>query len=447
MSAVKIFVVEDDVWYSQMLVHHLSLNPDNEVTAFLTGKECINNLYKKPHIITLDYSLPDMKGEIILEKIKQTNPDTQVVIVSAQEDVKTALQLLKKGAYDYIVKDEDTRERIWNSIIKITETFNLKKEIEHLQSQIQKKYDFTTTIIGNSEVIKQVFLLIEKAIKTNITVSVTGETGTGKELIAKAIHYNSDRKKKPFIAVNIAAIPQGLIESELFGHEKGAFTGASTRKIGKFEEANGGTLFLDEIGEMDLNMQSKLLRVLQERELTRVGGNQLVKLDIRIIVATHKILIDEVRKGNFRDDLYYRLLGLPIDLPALRYRGSDIVILAKHFLDAFCKENTLKPLTLSKGAIEKLSNYTYPGNVRELKAIVELSAVMANGREIQTTDITFNKAVSTSDFLVDEITLEQYVQKIIRNYLKRYNNNVVQVAQKLNIGKSTIYRMLQNNEL
>jgi DNA-binding NtrC family response regulator len=446
MSSVKIFVVEDDIWYSQMLTHHLSLNPDNEVSCFLTGKACLDNLYKKPHIITLDYSLPDTKGELILEKIKQISPDTQVIIVSGQEDVKIALQLLKKGAYDYIVKDEDTKERLWNTIIKISETLNLKKEIEQLQCEVVKKYDFSA-IRGNSEAIKQVFSLMEKAIKTNIIVSVTGETGTGKELIAKAIHYNSERRNKPFIAVNVTAIPNNLIESELFGYEKGAFTGANSRKTGKFEDANGGTLFLDEIGEMDLNMQSKLLRVLQERELTRVGGNQIVKLDIRLIVATHKVLIDEVKKGNFRDDLYYRLLGLPIDLPPLRYRDSDALLLAKHFVDTFCKENNIPPLTLSKGALEKLNRYNYPGNIRELKAIVELAAVMANGEEIEPDDITFNKAVSTSDFLVDEITLEQYNQKIIRNYLKRYNNNVVQVAQKLNIGKSTIYRMLQNNEL
>ncbi len=277
-------------------------------------------------------------------------------------------------------------------------------------------------------------------------VSITGETGTGKEVVAKAIHYNSERKKKPFVAVNMAAIPRELIESELFGHEKGSFTGALTRKIGKFEEANKGTLFLDEIAELDLSLQSKILRVLQERELIRVGGNEKVPLDVRLIVATHKNLLDEVKKGHFREDLFYRIMGLPVDLPPLRERGNDILLLAKFFLDEFCKSNKLGNIGISPEAKEKLMKYSFPGNVRELKAIIDLSAVMGDGQNINADDIFF--ASASGDLLsASEKTMKEYTADIIKHFLKKYDNNVVKVADKLDIGKSTIYKMIQNNEL
>ena len=288
---------------------------------------------------------------------------------------------------------------------------------------------------------------MEKAAKTTINVSITGETGTGKELVAKAIHMNSDRQKKPFVAINMAAIPTELVESELFGHEKGAFTGATGRKIGKFEEANGGTLFLDEIGELDLSVQSKLLRVLQERYLQRVGGSDKVNLDVRIIVATHKDLAEEVKKGNFREDLYYRIIGLPITLPPLRERGNDILFLSKCFLDQFCSENKMGGVTLNKEAKQKLSSYAYPGNVRELKTIIELAAVMCDGGEIKPDDITFLPATKNAELLSEEKTLKEYTQQIVRFYLDKYDENIALVAQKLDIGKSTIYKMLQQEEI
>lgn len=447
MDPFKIFIVEDDLMYGELLTFNLSLNPDYEVELFRTGQECINNLYKGPSAISLDYTLPDMTGFEVLEKIKKYNPEIPVVIVSGQEDVSTAVGLLKKGAYDYIVKDEDTKDRLWNCMKNIRENLSLKKEISELKEEIGKKYEFTSVIKGNSNAIQKAFKLMEKATKTNITVSISGETGTGKELVAKAIHYNSDRAKKPFVAVNVTAIPKELIESELFGHEKGAFTGAASRRIGKFEEANKGTIFLDEIAEMDLSLQSKLLRVLQEKEVTRVGGNQVVKLDVRVIVATHKNLSEEVRKGNFREDLYYRLLGLPIELPPLRERGNDILILAKHFVDEFCKENKMEKLNFTQAAQEKLLKYHFPGNVRELKAIVELAAVMTNSNTIDADDITFSSTHTMSDFLLEETTLRGYIQKIIKHYLEKYDNNIVLVAQKLDIGKSTIYRMIKNGEI
>ncbi|GAB3813915.1 hypothetical protein GCM10028895_06470 [Pontibacter rugosus] len=291
----KIFILDDDVWYSELLEYNLSLNPDYELKKFHSAKDCLSNMYQRPNVVTLDYSLPDKNGAEVLKKIKELNPDTQVVVISGQEDVATAVDLLKKGAYDYIVKDEDTPERLWNTINKIRENVSLREEIDRWE-EIGQKYDFSNFIIGSSDAMKKVFTMMDKAAKTNITVSVTGETGTGKELVAKAVHYNSPKKKLPYVAVNVAAIPKELIESELFGHEKGAFTGAVARRLGKFEEANKGTIFLDEIGELDISLQAKLLRVLQEKEITRVGGNSIVPVDVRIIVATHKNLAEEVKK-------------------------------------------------------------------------------------------------------------------------------------------------------
>ena len=447
MEAFRIFIVEDDVFYGEMLKHHLSLNPDNEVHLFKTGNDCLKNLFKAPSLISLDYSLPDMSGLDVMKQIRKDNMDVPIIIVSGQEDISTAVTLLREGAYDYFVKDPDVKDRLWNVIKKIRENLQLRHEISYLKEEIGKKYEFRNVIKGNSPAIKQIFNLTEKAIKTNITVSITGETGTGKELVAKAIHYNSTRAKKPFVAVNVSAIPGELIESEMFGHEKGSFTGAATRKIGKFELAQGGTIFLDEIGEMDQNMQSKLLRVLQERELTRVGGNDTIKIDVRLIVATNRNLAEEVHKGNFREDLYYRLLGLPIEIPPLRYRGNDILLLAKYFVDEFCAENKMQRFSITEGAQNKLMRYSFPGNVRELKAIMELATVLSDTDQIEESHISFNSTDLSGNFLFEENTLEEYNRKIIRFYLRKYNDNVLQVAQKLDIGKSTIYRMLKENQI
>ena len=448
MNDFTIFIIEDDKWYGELLEYHLANNPEYIVKRFTNGRDALANMYLKPCVVTLDYSLPDLSGEAVLKKIKQGYPETDVVMISGQEDVATAVNLLKEGAYDYIVKDDEARNRLWNIIIKIREHQAMRGEIEQLREEIGRKYDFENTIIGKSPAITKIYQLIGKACKTNITASISGETGTGKELVAKAIHYNSPRKKKNFIAVNMAAIPKELIESELFGHEKGAFTGAIASKNGSFEEANGGTLFLDEIGEMDMSLQAKILRAIQEREVVRIGGNKPIKLDVRILVATHKNLADEVRKGNFREDLYYRLLGLPIHIPPLRERGNDVLILAKHFADEFCKENKLPKLPLGQEAKQKLLKYPFPGNVRELKAIIELALVMADGSQIEPDDITFSALNEVPEVMMDEeMTLDDYNQKIIQSYLKKYDNNIVKVASKLGIGKSTLYRMRKNDEI
>lgn len=443
---VTIFIVEDDDWFSEFLSYIMQMNPDHTVKTFKKGKDVIKALGEKPDIITLDYKLPDTDGGTLLKKVKETLPDTECIIISEQDKIDTALELLKQGAYDYFVKSKDIRDRLLNTVEKIKQQSQLKQKISVLEEEVHRKYKFENRLIGNSDEFRKIFSLIEKAIQSNITVSVTGETGTGKEEIAKAIHYNSLRKSGNFVAVNMAAIPKELAESELFGHEKGSFTGAMNTRIGKFEESNGGTLFLDEIGEMELHLQAKLLRVLQEREVVRVGSNKPIKFDSRIIVATNKNLQEEVKKNNFREDLFFRLFGLQIKIPPLRERGNDVIILANYFIKLFCKENGLEIKSLSSSAKQKLLAYNYPGNVRELKSVVELAAVMTAGKEITSDDLVFANNDFTSEILSEELTLEQYENKIIHHFLNKYNNNALLVADKLGIGKSTIYRFLNKEK-
>jgi DNA-binding NtrC family response regulator len=446
-KSISVYIVEDDIFYSSVLNHFLSLNPDYRIKQFSTAAEFLKCIHEKPDVVTLDYSLPDGTGDQILTQLKELSPDTKVIMISAQQDVKVAIDLFKKGAHDYIVKDVETQDRLWMAIQNLRETIELKKELTVLQQEVSKKYTFQKAIIGTSPAIKQIFSLMEKAVQTNITVSITGETGTGKELIAKSIHYNSSRKNKPFVPVNVAAIPADLMESELFGHEKGSFTGAVAQRLGKFEEANKGTIFLDEIGEMDISLQAKLLRVLQEKEVTKVGSNQILPIDVRIICATNRNLLAEVKKGRFREDLYYRLLGLPIHLPALRDRENDILLIARYFVDQFCDENNLSKKNISLEAKKKILKHPFPGNIRELKSIVELACVLADDSEILAEHIqTLNKEESYHS-LHEPVTMRQFTIQFLQQNLEKYNYDVLKVAEKLDIGKSTLYRMIKNNEL
>ncbi|MFT5765356.1 MAG: DNA-binding NtrC family response regulator [Saprospiraceae bacterium] len=447
ISPTKIFIVEDDPIYTRLVKYVFELDPNHEIYIYTTGRECLEHLHLGPSIVSLDYSLPDMDGKKVMEKIHQIDKGIEVIILSGQNDISVAVQLLGNGAHDYIVKNEETKDRLLYSIERLRSNISLKKEVKVLKEELGHKFSVDKSIIGNSKPMQRVYNLVEKAIKTNISISITGETGSGKEVIAKNIHYSSTRKNGSFVAVNVSAIPKDLLESELFGYEKGAFTGADTQKIGQFELADQGTLFLDEIAEMDVLLQSKLLRAIQEREIMRVGGTSPIKFDTRIIVATHKNIAEEVEKGNFREDLYYRLLGLPIEVPPLRERGNDILLLTLYFLNKFCEDNNLGKKVISKEAKEKLLSYYYPGNVRELKAIIELSCVMAEGETIMPEDINFNSPRRFDSFLIKEMPLKEYNQKIINHFLERYNNDVLLVAKKLDIGKSTIYRMLKEKTL
>jgi two-component system, NtrC family, response regulator AtoC len=445
-TSFKIFVVEDSEWYNKLLVHTLTLNPDYEVKSFFNGSDFLKCIHESPDIVTLDYRLPDISGLELLKRVKLENAEIQVILISEQKDINTVVDLLKQGAVDYITKSDDINERLLNTVKNIRNGIGLKKEISDLRGEIQKKYSFRKSILGESPAIKSVYDMIDKALLTTIPVIVSGETGTGKELVAKAIHYNSKRKDGTFVAVNVPAIPSELIESELFGHEKGAFTGAASRRIGKFEEADGGTLFLDEIGEMAMNLQMKLLRVLQEKEIVRVGSNKPVKTDCRIIAATNRNLKAEVKNGRFREDLYYRLLGLPIELPPLRDRGNDILILAGYFAEEFCKDNGLQLKRLTEQSQKKLLSYSFPGNVRELKSVIELAITLSGGKEIEPADIVVDTSVTLAGETKDDLTLREYELNIIKTALKRYNNDIKTVAEKLDIGVSTIYRILKEEK-
>ncbi|TGE27394.1 sigma-54-dependent Fis family transcriptional regulator [Hymenobacter metallicola] len=449
-TSVTIFIVEDNAWYGELLEYRLAQNPDHQIRRFTTVQACLDNLADKPDLITLDYSLPDGQGDQALRLIKERLPDVAVIVISGQEDVRTAIGLLHQGAYDYLVKDEETLDRLWNSVGNLRKQLLLRRENKRLREQIGKKYDPQRAILGESPQIQQLFALIDKAGRANISVSISGETGTGKELVAKAIHFRSDRRDGPFVAVNVAAIPAELLESELFGHEKGAFTGAINRRIGRFEEAHKGTLFLDEISELDLSLQAKLLRVLQEREVARVGGNTRIPFDARLMVATHRDLSQEVKEGRFREDLYYRLLGLPIVLPPLRERGHDILLLANSFLHDFCRQNSMAACSLSVEAQNLLLHYHFPGNVRELKAVVELAAVLAESDIIQPQDLSLRgeqPGLAALTVPGEGESLRNQTAAIVQRYLQVHNGNIVEVANRLQIGKSTIYRMLQNKEI
>lgn len=387
----KIFVVEDDIMVATLIKQHLSKINTLEIFHFQSAEDCIGNLHLNPDIVTIDYNLPAMDGLTLMGRIKAYNQSILCVLVSGQEDMEVVVNAYKNGAQDYILKNENLFANLENSIKNLGMNVTLKKEVEILKDQIIDRHRYSN-IIGNSNSILRVLKLIQKVEKSNMMVLITGQSGTGKELVAKAIHFNSSRSRKPFVTVNMGAIPEELIESELFGHEKGAFTDARERRIGKFEEANEGTIFLDEIGEMEIGLQTKLLRVLQEKEITRVGSNKVMKLDFRLVAATNKNLAQEVKEGRFREDLFYRIQGFLIHLPPLCERNDDILLIAKSFLSEFCQNNKLPQMTIEKDVMKHMMEYSWPGNVRELKAVIERAALMAENNVITMDDMTFAAA-------------------------------------------------------
>jgi len=356
-----------------------------------TANDFFNKLDFQPDIAIIDYNLPDKNGLEILTKLKQLNNNVVPIILSGQEDVNVVVEAYKNGAHRYIIKNKNATIELLHNIKEIVKSIQIKNELESLKDLVINQNHCYKNIIGQSNAIQKVFKLMQKVENIDMPVLITGKNGTGKEMIAQALHYNSDRKKKNFVAVNVAAIPEDLIESELFGHEKGAFTGANGKRIGKFEEANKGTLFLDEIGEMDMNLQTKLLRVLQERKLNRLGGNKTIELSCRVITATNKNLWKQVQEGKFREDLYFRLQGFIIDLPPLNERENDIIILAKHFVSTFCKQQKIQVKEFDSDAIRAMMQYNWPGNVRELKSMVERAVLISESSIIRSEDLVFLK--------------------------------------------------------
>src|SRR3990167_1517919 len=434
----KVFILDDDEMFGKLVEYSLRYEPELEVHRYLSGKKMLADLHKKPSIVILDYSLSDMNGMDVFKQVNAFSNEIPVIMLSGQSNVEIAINMLRKGVRDYIIKSEEWENRLLVTVRALMKTAALKTEVEELKEALEEKYQFQH-IIGVSEPMQKVFSLIKKAAQTNITICISGASGTGKELVARAVHFNSTRKKKALVSVNMGAIPKDLIESELFGHEKGSFTGALARRMGKFEEATGGTLFLDEITELDFSMQVKLLRVLQEQEITRVGGTGRIPIDARIIVATNKLLEEEVSKGRFREDLYYRLYGFPINMPLLKERGDDCLLLANHFLREFIKSNKLEKKELSPDVIRIIMSYGWPGNVRELKAVVERSAILAEGKEIGKEHFIVSNIIQQGEIELDNYTLDEIKVFMIKRLLKRYNNDIEKVADHLQIGRSTVY--------
>jgi DNA-binding NtrC family response regulator len=384
----RIFLIDDDNMYGNIIKMALEENENHDVRLFTSGEEFMLQIQESPDIVIIDYSLPGMSGIDVLKKTKEFNPDISAIILSGQERVEVVVEAYNHGANNYLIKGDNVIFELKHVLKNLSNHSNLRKEVMELREQIidRNKYN---RIIGESKSVFNILKLIQKVEKTKLTTLITGDSGTGKELVAKAIHYNSPRKRKSFVPVNLAAIPFDLIESELFGHEKGAFTGATAKRIGKFEEANEGTIFLDEIGEMALDLQAKLLRVLEDNKITRLGSNKEIKLDIRVISATNKNLSDRVKENKFREDLMYRLQGFLIHLVPLKERENDVILLANHFLELFSKQNNLAVKSFSKGAIKEMLSYPWPGNIRELKSVVERAALLCETQKIEVDDLIF----------------------------------------------------------
>jgi two-component system response regulator AtoC len=388
MERAKILLVEDEELSRESLTKLLK-TAGYAVKGAASGEKAIQLLEQERFdIVVADLFLPDSNGIDILKTVKGSSPQTEVILITGHASAETAVKAMKEGAFDYITKPLNFEE-LQIILTKAAEKHQLLNENVYLRKQLRDKYGFAN-IIGNSPAMQKVFSRVRRIINTESTVLILGESGTGKEIVAKAIHFNGPRKDKPFIAVNCAAIPESLLESELFGHLKGSFTGAIRDKIGKFEAANFGTIFLDEIGTMPMHLQTKLLRVLQEQEVEKVGSTKPVKLDVRVISATNTNLEDEVKKGNFREDLFYRLNVIPIVIPPLRDRVEDILPLTKHFVEKCCREMKRSVMTASKEAIQMLELYHWPGNVRELENVVERIVALTDGDMITIQDIPAN---------------------------------------------------------
>ncbi|NJD91284.1 MAG: sigma-54-dependent Fis family transcriptional regulator [Geobacter sp.] len=380
----SILLIDDEDGSRQAL--QLLLKGSYAVTGVASGQEAREKLDTETFdIVITDLRLPDCSGIDLLKHIKGYHPATEVVLITGHASAESAVSAMKEGAFDYITKPLNMDE-LRMILVKAQEKRQLLTENSYLKDQLRDKFGFAN-IIGNSPAMQNLFALMQRIIRTDSTVLISGESGTGKEIVAKAIHFNSPRQDKPFVAVHCGAIPENLLESELFGHAKGAFTGAHREKVGKFESANGGTIFLDEIGTMPLHLQIKLLRVLQEQEVERVGSNSTIKLDVRVIAATNLSLESEVRNGRFREDLFYRLNVIPLLVPPLRERKQDIVPLIRHFLARYCAEMKRESMTISMQAVEALELYDWPGNVRELENSVERLVALTDGELIGLQDL------------------------------------------------------------
>jgi len=453
MSDFHILIIDDEQSQVVSLRSFLARRKYTVSTANsgTEGLEIVKN--DNIDLVITDYRMPEMNGLEVVQKVNKLNPELPVVVVTAFSDVKDAIQVMKEGAFDYLSKPIDIDEL--EIITKKAEALsNLISENKLLKEQLKEQFK-NDLIITKSKKMEKVLSITNRVAKSNATVLIRGETGTGKELIAKALHFGSERKDKPLIAVNCAALSENLLESEVFGHEKGSFTGAHERRLGRFEQANGGTLFIDEIGDISLQTQVKLLRALQFGEFERIGGTKTIKVDVRVITATNRNLEDLIKSGNFREDLFYRINVISINLPPLRERKEDIELLIKHFINKYSNENEKSVDGISKEAFNKLIKYDYPGNVRELENLIESAVVMSRDNILSEADfIIRDKLQSISDILNPLDFTDSYSDKVgtfeitlISEALKLKDGNQSQAAKLLGITERHLRSRMQKYKI
>ena len=447
MARPVILVVDDDPGVRDAF--RLILEDHYEVLDAPDGPQALEVLRAaQVDLVLLDIRLPEMDGIEVLERIKAIDEGLEVILVTAVKTVRTAVAAMKLGAFDYLTKpfEEDELLALCNRAL---EKRSLEREVTFLRGELARTRDFEE-IVGTHAAMQKLFRLTEQVARTTATVLITGESGTGKELIARAIHRQGPRRDRPFVAVNPAAVAESLIESELFGHEKGAFTGAYQRKLGKFELAQGGTLFLDEIGTLKAELQAKLLRVLQEREIERVGGTRPIKIDVRVIAATNVDVKQAVARGAFREDLYYRLNVVPIEVPPLRERIEDLPLLVEHFVRQYGQQFGKRVQGLSREALGALSLYRWPGNVRELQNVVERCVALADGPQIELNDLPLDVLIPDHRIRVRKANrlplkdaTEAFEHQIVLRVLERVKGNTSEAARILGVHRNSLNRLLE----
>ena len=440
----QILIIDDEEKFRQLLSRIIELEGfEILLAADAKGGLKLLNQEKNIDLVLTDVKLPDDNGIDLLQKIKVLNPHCEIIVMTAYGTIHDGVKAMKLGAFDYFTKGDDN-EQIIPAIHRAIEKVELQKRIIDLEKKLNKKYSFDT-VIGTSSAIKNTIHLAEKVAPTDSTVLLEGETGTGKELFAQSIHHASKRNTKPFIAVNCSAFPKDLLESELFGYKKGAFTNAATDKKGLLEEANEGTLFLDEIGEMHLDLQAKLLRVLETQSFYKLGDSKPTTVNIRIIAATNKNLQAESEKGNFRSDLFYRLSVFQIQLPSLNSRKEDIKLLAEHFLQVYAAKANPRVKKMSKEFIEQLTNHNWKGNIRELKNIIERAVILTEEEELTPTLLPFTKNQTTDT--IENLSMASIEKQHIQKLLSQTQGNKAEAAKLLGIGLTTLYRKLEEYKI
>lgn len=447
MAIKRILVVDDDTLFRDFLKETLDRKKTYDVNTAKNGPQALRQMEEDEYdLILLDIRMPGMDGIQVLEKANKIQPDSRVLMITAHATIANAVEAMRSGAYDYIEKP-CTPDEIEVRIQRALENQQLKQENQRLRSELQERYSFGN-MVGKSQKMEEIFELIKTVSRSRSTILITGESGTGKELVARAIHYNSPRRNSPFIKLNCAALPQELIESELFGHEKGSFTGAIKQAKGRFELADGGTLLLDEISEIKPPLQAKLLRVLQEREFERIGSGTSIRIDVRIVATTNRNLQEEIQKGNFREDLFYRLNVIPTRLPSLRERKDDIPNLISHFLSKYNKENDKKISGITEKALELLLAYNWPGNIRELENYIERAVVICQDLQIDEShlplEILRGESTSGSEDTNLQVgqTVREIEKKLILKTLETNDGNRTAAADMLGISSRTLRNKL-----